>query len=105
MLQRYHAHSGVQRTEGLYGPFIVTERYNDNTQVNINDKIETYDGEFIVMLQEWLQKDSNSIFHTVAWENSKFFNGYTEETDCFLPNRMDDGNLKINSKKINFKDF
>jgi hypothetical protein len=85
----------VQRTEGLYGPFIVTERYNDNTQVNINDKIEKYDGEFIVMLQEWLQKDSNSIFHTVGWENSKFFYGYTNETNCFLPNRMDDGNIKL----------
>ena len=43
------------------------------------------------MLQEWLQKDSNSIFHTVSWENSKFFNGYDEEVNCFYPNRMDDG--------------
>jgi len=45
------------------------------------------------MLQEWLQKDSNSVFHTVAWENSKFFNGYDDETSCFYPNRMDDGTV------------
>ncbi|CAF0817757.1 unnamed protein product [Didymodactylos carnosus] len=97
----YHAHSGVQRTEGLYGAFIVTESYAAADKNNSDNKSDSndanrdvkdgYEQEFYFIVQEWLQQDSLSVFNYVNWENTKFFNSFTETTNCFAPNRMDDG--------------
>jgi FtsP/CotA-like multicopper oxidase with cupredoxin domain len=80
----YHAHSGVQRTEGLYGPFIVTKSVI---------KGNTYEKEFYFILQDWIHEDSNSVFMHVNWENSKFYPGYNNTKLCFTPKRMDDGTV------------
>ena len=80
----YHAHSGVQRTEGLYGPFIVTKSV-------IKDS--TYDKEFYFIIQDWIHEDSNSVFLHVNWENSKFYPGFNNTKQCYAPNRMDDGTV------------
>ena len=72
----------------------MTENYKDGTPVDATTAPgieEVYENEFYMMLQEWFQKDSNSILHTVKWENSKFFYGYNDEKKCFTPNRMEDG--------------
>lgn len=80
----YHAHSGVQRTEGLYGPFIVTENLNENP---------AFYKEFYFIVQDWLQLDSEFVFSHVNWENAKFFPGFKNQKSCFSPKRMDDGTI------------
>lgn len=98
----YHAHSGVQRTEGLYGPFIVTDRYEDGSSVmtdvsanygGFDSTTDIYENEFYFIVHDWYQESSNSIFNHVLWENIKFFYGYGNLNMCFTPNRMDDGTV------------
>lgn len=100
----YHSHSGEQRTEGLYGPLIVTDRYDDGSPVLLPSKddddaprygpsketVPSFDKEFYFIVQDWHQEDSTE-YHTITkWENHKFYYGYSNEEKCFLLNRMDD---------------
>jgi FtsP/CotA-like multicopper oxidase with cupredoxin domain len=87
----YHSHSGVQRTDGLAGPFIVTNSYSNGEIVDATQPIYNYDKEFYFMVQEWFQKDSKSIYNHVLWEEIKFSNGFENLSSCYYSNRMDDG--------------
>lgn len=101
----YHAHTGVQRTEGLYGIFIVKSPENyfsspliSNKHLSNNSKKATqqvqttlYDKEFFIMLQDWIKGDSESVYNQIHWRNFKFFNGYANLNECFWHNRMVDG--------------
>lgn len=93
----YHSHSGVQRTEGLYGPLIVTDQYRDGTSVLPNTTPQkatpVYAKEFYFIVQDFYQLDSETMLNYVLWEDIKFMYGHDNTATCYTPNRMDDGTV------------
>lgn len=88
----YHAHSGDQRMDGLYGPFIVTNKYDNGEIVDRSKEIpKTYDKEFYMLVQDWFQKSSESIINQIIWEDVKFFYGYDNMEMCLNTTLTDDG--------------
>lgn len=83
----YHAHTGMQRNEGLYGPFIVTDTRSKPNQIQTN----FYDKEFYFIVQDWFQENSNSLLNRVIWEEIKFINGFEDLKNCYNSTRVDDG--------------
>lgn len=49
----YHSHTGVQYSDGLFGPLII-EEHNNPYQ-------EAYDSERIVIMNDWFHAPSNQI--------------------------------------------
>jgi FtsP/CotA-like multicopper oxidase with cupredoxin domain len=88
----YHAHSGDQRMDGLYGPFIVTNKYANGEIVDRKEvPQQEYDKEFYMLIQDWFQSDAESIINRIIWEDGKFIYGDDNLQTCLNATATDDG--------------
>lgn len=83
----YHAHVGMQRNDGLYGPFIVTEM----SKTRKSSMYPTYDKEFYFIVHDWYQEGSNSLQNRVIWEEMRYSSGFENLESCYSSARIDDG--------------
>ncbi len=78
----------MQRTEGIYAPLIVTDRYADNNPV---DKLDTqaeeikFHKEFLFLIQDLFHEHSTSILNYYDNDNMKYAFGYTNLNNCYRP--------------------
>lgn len=87
----YHAHVGLQRNEGLYGPFVVTpEIKQDRTP-----EPPEYEKEFYFIVHDWYQESSNSLYNRVIWEDIRYSGGFGNLKSCYRSNRIDDGTAGV----------
>lgn len=86
----YHAHVGMQRNEGLYGPFVVTE-----SRSAVSQSAELYEKEFYFIIQDWYQESSSSLYKRVIWEEMRYSSGFENLESCYRSNRVDDGTAGI----------
>jgi len=77
----FHSHAGVQRTEGMYAPLIVTEESNKE-----NEAIK-FDKEFLFVIQDLFHEYSNDLIHYYNNGNMKFgYDGYSDfSNECYRP--------------------
>lgn len=87
----YHAHVGMQRNEGLYGPFIVT----DPSAPDQSSRSSEYEKEFYFIVQDWYQESSNSLYKRVIWEDMRYSSGFDNLDTCYRSNRVDDGTAGV----------
>ncbi|XP_070535321.1 uncharacterized protein [Ptychodera flava] len=96
----YHSHLGTQRTDGLYGALIVLPP--DSSEVQLDNESETsaeveettepeYDGEFIMILHDWMRENSLDTNNRILAEMQRFSPGYNDTTKCFYQTRQSDG--------------
>jgi FtsP/CotA-like multicopper oxidase with cupredoxin domain len=92
----YHAHSGEQRMDGVYGPLIVTSTFKDGSIVNpdVTPPFK-YEKEFFFHVQEWFQNKASSIVQTIIWEDLKYLYGFDEMNKCLESTYTDDGTPSI----------
>ena len=85
----FHSHSGVQRTEGIYAPLIVTDRYADNSPVDKFEETQAeeikFHKEFLFLIQDLFHEHSTSILNYYDNDNMKYAYGYTNLNDCYRP--------------------
>ncbi len=78
----FHSHSGVQRTEGMYAPLIVTE-------TNDNIKPIEFHKEFLFVIQDLFHEHSSTLISYYNNDNMKYgFDGYTDLNDCYRPSKF-----------------
>ena len=64
----YHAHSGAQRTDGLYGALMVKDILpEDNSDIGVGEeKITDYPENSILILMDWQREASIELFQTIG---------------------------------------
>lgn len=82
----YHSHSSVQRTDGAIGPFIVYEPELERKE---------YEEEFYFFVQDWQHLRSEDTVNLPIWGNTKFWNGFEKEKECFYPLRIQDASMMM----------
>ncbi|XP_070533728.1 uncharacterized protein [Ptychodera flava] len=84
----YHSHLGTQRTDGLYGALIVLPPEETVEETTDPD----YEGEFIMILHDWMRDTSLDINNRILWEMQRFYPGYNVTApSCFYQTKQSDG--------------
>ncbi|XP_070533729.1 uncharacterized protein [Ptychodera flava] len=85
----YHSHLGTQRTDGLYGALIVLP---PEETVEVKETTDPdYEGEFIMILHDWMRDISLDINNRILWEMQRFYPGYGTTSSCFYQTKQSDG--------------
>lgn len=119
----YHSHSSVQRTDGAIGPFIVYEQVSHRTkepterakkptndsainsttitfpkkqnQTDLLKADNKYEKEFYFFVQDWQHLTSIETVNLPIWGNTKFWNGFAPQDECFYPLRIQDASMMM----------
>ena len=98
---------GNQRTDGLYGAFIVykpnvtssTPSITHEIGIDLSRPIDSmiksppvYEKEYYMFVQDWNHRMSDVLFKFPLWKNFKFTRGYTNAS-CENRMRLDDGSI------------
>ena len=83
----YHAHTGMQRTDGLYGAFIV---YDDRKNEKKSTTTNNYEHEYLFLVQDWNNRLWSDLYKYPLWKNFKYTHGYDNNSTCALRLRIDD---------------
>ena len=86
----YHSHSSVQRTDGAVGPFIVYDPAEKEAET-----ASKYDKEFYFLVQDWQHLRSEDTVNLPIWGNTKFWNGFEQNKECFYPLRISDASMMM----------
>ena len=99
----YHAHSGAQRTDGLYGALIVNDKLPEDMQRGEN-KITDSPPEFTLILMDW-QKDASIELFQIIGTSLRYWKepGYQQYNSTRGPDNTEVGPMPFWSGIINDK--
>jgi FtsP/CotA-like multicopper oxidase with cupredoxin domain len=60
-MHRYHAHSGVQRADGLFGGLVVHQPANDTSPVS-DISVYQQQPEHLLLVGDWYHQEANAVF-------------------------------------------